>query len=96
MNHGVRKFWILLVLNFEELYEAFGLLLALDIGHWNVSNFSNAVPNISTVSMVWTYFSHQGRKLVDICGFLWNIPEILPKPSYQANSETKDELFNPR
>ena len=28
-------------------------------------------------------------------GFLWNIPDILPKPSHQANSETKDELFNP-
>ena len=56
MNHGVRKFWILLVLNSEELFEVFGLSLALDIGHWKFSNFSNAVPDISPVPTIWIYF----------------------------------------
>ena len=78
MNHGVRKFWILLLLTFIELLEfSFFPWTALEIGCWNVTNFSSAVPRISTVSMVWTYFFHQGRKLVDICRFLWNIPDIL-------------------
>ena len=93
MNHGVRKFWILLLLTFVVLLEF--TWIALGIAYWTFPVFSNATTGFSTFSMVWTYFFHQGRKLVDICGFLWNIPDILPKPSHEANSETKDELFNP-
>ena len=69
-----------MLMDFEDLCEAFGISLALDMNCWNVSNFSNVVPIISTASTVWTYFFfRQGRKLVNICGFLWNIPDILHK-----------------
>ena len=85
MNHGVRKFWILLLLNFMELLD-----FCFSVGLF--PPFPMLFPDFCTVFMVWTCF-FQPRE--EISGFLWNIPDILLKHPSQANSETKDELFNP-
>ena len=54
-NHGVRKFWILHLLNSLELLGIFAYFLGF-FGNWNVTNFSNVILKILPISMVWTYF----------------------------------------
>ena len=92
MNHGVRKSWILHLLDYLEL---FGIsLISLDcFGNWNVANFSSAVPRIPIIPARFGLISFKGgRKLVDIYG---TFQIFYPSQATQANSETKDELFNP-
>ena len=57
MNHGVRKFWILHLIDYLELLGNFTYFLGFDFGNWNVAVLSSAVPKISPISTwLWTYF----------------------------------------